>query len=414
MPHAKATPPPKTEPVPRRIHRIEIAPATVGLIVLLLVGAALLSKLIPVVLVLIAALMLVGSLNPAVERLEHHRVGRVVAITIVFAALLCVLGMLLVFTMPALIAQVGSLVDQEPQLRARVVGFLASYRITRSLADSLQHIQYAALLKSYGAQAMDFSMSVIEGVAYGAAAFTLAFYVMLDRDRLRGALFALVPRAHHITLSRIVLNLETIVAGYIRGQIITCVLMGAFLFALLSAVGVPNAIAIAAFGAVVDVLPFIGIFLIIVPAVLATLAVGGVAALFVFVMLLSYGEFEARVLIPLVYGRALRLPSSIVLFALITGATLYGVAGALLALPVAATFMMLVDELKVDMPGESAQPAELATQENDKVGEAEYLRRTDGMTAQAAAGIALEISEERKSREAEESQQARKDAPSTE
>ncbi len=401
---------PKDDSIIKRVHRIEIAPKTFGAIVLLVVGAALLSNLIPAVLVLIAALMLVGSLNPVVEYLERRHMHRIAAITLVFVTTLCIIGLLVVFTVPAFIAQVGSLVEQEPQMRARLVNFLGSQRLTRSLADSLRHIQYGALFKSYSAQAVDISMSVLESMAYGMAAISLAFYIMLDRDRLRGAVFALVPRVHHITLSRIVLNLETIVGGYVRGQIITCSLMAAFLLIMLSACGIPNAIAIAAFGAFADVLPFIGIFLIMVPAVLAAFAVNGTTALIVFVLMLVYAELESRVLMPIVYGRSLRLPSSIVLFALIAGASLYGVAGALLALPVASTLMMLVEELKVDMPGENIQPEEIAVQAHDSIGEQEYLRRTDGMTAQESAGIALEISEERKSRETEASQQTAKEA----
>ncbi len=55
--------------------------------------------------------------------------------------------------------------------------------------------------------------------------------------------------------------------------------------------------------------------------------------------------------VPGIYGRALRLPSSVVLFALLAGGTLMGILGALLALPVAATVMMLIEELRVELPG---------------------------------------------------------------
>jgi predicted PurR-regulated permease PerM len=384
------------EYAPKRTFRIEIAPSTLVTIVLMVVGLALLTQLVPVILVLIAALMIVGTLNPAVEWLERHKVGRFVSIGIVFTTLLIVLAALAVFTVPPFVAQVASLVQQEPELRARLVKFLDSYPLTRSLAVSLRHVQYATLFRSYSAEAMAFSKNLFEIIAYGAGSVFLALYIMIDRDRLRGALFAAVPRAHHIKLSRIMLNLETIVGGYVRGQVVTCAMMAIFLFVLLTACGVPNAIAIAAFGGIADVLPFIGIFLTMIPAVLASLAAGSVAATVVFVLLLCYEEFESRVLIPVVYGRALRLPSSIVLFALIAGGTLYGIGGALLALPVAATLLMLIDELKGEMPGEAVQPEEDATQRNDIVSEAEYLRRTEGMTAEVAAGIALEMSEERK------------------
>jgi predicted PurR-regulated permease PerM len=385
--------------VKKRALRIEIAPKSLYMIVALVVGLALLTQLVPVILVLVVALMLVGTLNPAVEALEKRRLKRTYAIFIVFFAVLIGVGALLVFTVPAIVEQVASLVKQEPQLRARLVSFLASYPLTASLASTVHSFQYAAVFKSFGTQALVMSRDLLEIVAYGAGAFFLALYIMIDRDRLRGALFAAVPRAHHIKLSRILLRLEVIVGGYVRGQIITCALMGGFLFVLLTATGVPNALAIAAFGGIADVLPFVGIFMTMIPAVFAALAVSSVAMTIVLVMLLCYEEFESRVLVPLVYGRALRLPSSIVLFALIAGGSLYGIAGALLALPVAAALLMLVEELKMELPGEVPLPADCRTVRSDRVGEAEYLRRTDGMTAEGAAAVAAEMTTARAERE---------------
>jgi predicted PurR-regulated permease PerM len=272
----------------------------------------------------------------------------------------------------------------------------------------LRNLQYGTLFKSYSTEALAWSAALLEIVAYGAGSFFLALYIMIDRDRLRGALFAVVPRVHHMKLSRILLNLETIVGGYVRGQVVTCVMMAVFLFIVLSACGVPNAIAIAAFGGLADVLPFVGIFLTMIPAVLAALAIGKVATIVVFVLLLCYEEFESRVLIPIIYGRALRLPSSIVLFALIAGGTLYGIAGALLALPVAATLLMLADELKLDLPGETQQAGDAAAQRSEHIGEAEYLRRAEGMTAEESAGVALEIAEERKVKDDEAGERLQK------
>lgn len=375
----------------KRALRVEIAPRTLYMIVALVVGLALLTQLVPVILVLVVALMLVGTLNPAVEGLEKRKIKRTPAIFIVFGAVLVGVAALLVFTVPAIVEQVASLIKQEPQLRAKLVAFLSSYPLTASLASTVHSFQYTAVFKSFGSQALVMSRDLLEIVAYGAGAFFLALYIMIDRDRLRGALFAAVPRGHHIKLSRILLRLEVIVGGYVRGQIVTCALMGVFLFVLLTATGVPNALAIAAFGGIADVLPFVGIFMTMIPAVFAAMAVSSVAATIVLVLLLCYEEFESRVLVPLVYGRALRLPSSIVLFALIAGGSLYGIAGALLALPVAAALLMLVEELKVDMPGEVPQASDRVTQRHDNVGEAEYLRRTDGMAAEEAAAVAAEM-----------------------
>src|SRR5450830_763269 len=386
---------------PKRTLRIEIAPSTLYRIVALVVGLALITQMVPVILVLVVALMLVGTLNPSVQALEKRGIKRTPAIFIVFGALMLVTGTVLVFTVPAIVTQVATLVKQEPELRARLVSFLASYPLTATLASTVKSFQYAAVFKSFGSQALVMSRDLLEIVAYGAGAFFLALYIMIDRDRLRGALFAAIPRGHHIKLSRILLRLEVIVGGYVRGQVVTCALMGAFLFILLTATGVPNALAIAAFGGIADVLPFVGIFLTMIPAVFAALAVSSVAATIVLVLLLCYEEFESRVLVPLVYGRALRLPSSIVLFALIAGGSLYGIAGALLALPVAAALLMLVEELKMELPEEAAGVAvEMTTLRVS-------LEREAQAAEEAAQKAAAEAEEAAKKAAAESTAQAR-------
>ena len=380
----------------RRRLRIEIAPMSFVIAVLVALAAWTLVQLLPALLVLLGALIIVGTFNPAVRWLVARNIRRSAGIAIVFSLLLLLVLAMATLTVPALIAQVTSLIEQEPTLRAHVVKFFASYPLTHFLAVAVRDLQYGQLITSAGTHVLAVSARLAEIVAYGAGAFFLALYMMIDAERLRGALFLATPREHHIRLSRVLLNLETIVGGYIRGQLITCVLMGVFMFVLLTACGVPNALALAFFGGVADVLPFIGIFLTMVPAVLASLSQGLVVTVIVLVVMLCYEEFESRVLVPLVYGRALRLPSSLVLFALIAGGTLAGVLGALLALPVAATILMLIDEARMAMPGEDVQSADREVKQQDERAEAEYRRRTEGMPAEQAAAVALEISQARK------------------
>lgn len=390
----------KPDHVPRRTRqpqlRIAITPMSFIIAMLLSLAAWMLLRLLPALLVLLGALIIVGTLNPALCWLVTHNIRRGTGIAIVFSLLLLLVLTTATVTVPALIAQVSNLIRQEPALRAHVVKFFASYPLTGFLATAVRDLQYDALIKSAGAQVLSMSARLVEIFAYSAGAFFLALYMMIDADRLRGTLFLATPREHHIRLARVLLNLETIVGGYIRGQLITCVLMGSFMFVLLTASGVPNALALAFLGGVADVLPFIGIFLTMVPAVLAALSQGPVVTVIVLVVMLCYEEFESRVLVPLVYGRALRLPSSLVLFALIAGGTLAGILGALLALPVAATILMLIDETRMAMPGEDAQRADLELKQQDERSEAEYRRRTEGMPAEQAAAVALEISQERK------------------
>ena len=137
----------------------------------------------------------------------------------------------------------------------------------------------------------------------------------------------------------------------------------------------------------------------IVPMVLVALVRGPVVVAVVLSVMLAYEEFESRVIVPRIYGRSLRLPSSVVLFALLAGGTLMGILGALLALPVAAAIMMLIEELRVELPGQQEQIADVVQRVGDERAEDEYERRTEGVPAEQAAAIAVEISDDRRKEE---------------
>ena len=384
--------------------RFELSLKSLAIVLGVLAGIWLVAHALPVLLVLVAALMLVGALNPLVAWLERWKVNRGFAVFLVFAIGTAVVVLLVALTVPTVIAQVKSVAGNEPKIRETVAGYLEQTRFTAALAGDIRQARYTEMLKSSQSILLTLSARAFELAAGVVASVFLAFYTMLDRDRLRGALFAVVPRSHHIRLSRIILNLGTIVGGYIRGQLLTCLLMGGFILGLLLACGVPNALAIAVFGGVMDLLPYIGIFLTMGPAVLAAWEQGPAVAGLVFVLMLAYEELESRVLVPLVYGRALRLPSSVVFFSLIVGTTLAGLVGALLALPLAAAVLMLVEELRVELPGEAVQPADIAQQRADDRSEQEYERRAESMPADQAAAIAVEITSERKKAEVEAAQ----------
>jgi putative heme transporter len=388
---------PPEVPVKVSLVRFEPTPKGLALTALALAIAWVALRLAPVLLVLVVALFLVGTLTPAVEWLEKKKWQRGWAIGVVFAVMLVVSLSLMAVTIPSLIAQVSALVKQEPALRAHLADLLSRSKATAPLAHSLREIHYEALAKSSAGAALDYSSRFAELVAYLASAVFLALYTMIDRDRLRGGLFAAVPRSHHIRLSRILLNLETIVGGYIRGQALTSLFMAVFTGVLLFACGIKNALAIAIFAGLADVLPYIGTFLSIGPALAAAAPRGPVVIVVVLVAMLAYEEFESRFLVPKVYGNALRLPSSVVLFALLAGGTLMGIAGALLALPAAAAVIMLIKELRVELPGEVTDDGELRAR--DERAEEEYERRADGVPAEQAAAIAVEISEDRQQEE---------------
>ena len=234
-----------------------------------------------------------------------------------------------------------------------------------------------------------YSGRAVLALGWAATTLFLSFYLLADGKRMRGAVYAVVPRDYHMRLARILHNLEMIVGGYMRGQLITSVAIGVFTYLLLVICGVPNALSLALFAALVDVIPFIGGLLATAPAVLSALSLGVPTGIIVLVILFVYQEVENRVLVPRVYGSVLRLAPTTVVLALLAGGILLGVIGALLALPIAAGLQMMVQELRVEMPGDNSD--DRVADARDAKTEATYERMSAGATAPEAGQIAKNL-----------------------
>lgn len=377
-----------------RALKIEVNLRT-ALIALGSVAAAwLFMQLWPILLIVIVALMIVGMLNPMVAKLEGRGMRRGWAIAIVFGVLFVLGGAFCALTLPRLVEQVSSVVKNLPATQQKVAAFAESSRVLAPLAKTIREPASTETLATTGKWALGAAAAAAGALAYAVTAIFLALYLMIDRDRMRGALFAVVPRRYHVRLSRVILNLETIVGGYMRGQVLTSAICGAVAFIVLLVAGVPNALALAVFAAFADVLPYVGAALACGPAFAATLnAKGLTVALIVLGILLVYQEFESRFIVPRIYGKVLRLPSATVMIALLIGGKLLGIVGALLALPIAAAIRMLVEELRIALPGEEVDDEEC--RERDERAEEEFARRAAGEPAAKAAEIATEVAEKR-------------------
>lgn len=162
--------------------------------------------------------------------------------------------------------------------------------------------------------------------------------------------------------------------------------IGVFTFLLLTILRVPNALSLALFAALADVIPFVGGLLATAPAVLTALSRGVSAGAVVLVTLVAYQEFESRILIPKMYGHVLRLAPTTVVLALLAGGLLHGVIGAILALPIVAGLQMTLLELRVEMSGDGSE--DRPAQARHLPTEATYATMRAGATAPEASQIA--------------------------
>jgi predicted PurR-regulated permease PerM len=362
------------------------------LFALLLVAIAWIASLLgPVILASVGALILVGTLNPLVGFLQERKLGRTLSIVLVFLAMTGVFVLIGLLTVPALIAQIRQLIDGAPVMQHRLAERLGRSHLTLPMARAVEATNLQDLLIPSGTKAFEYSSELVTAIGWGLTTLALAFYILADPATSQAALYLVIPRRFHVRFARIMLNLETIVGGYMRGQIITSALMGIFTYVLLKICLVKNPLPLAVFAGVTDILPLIGGILGAIPLLVATLPRGSVMVGTVLASVLIYQEIENRFIIPRVYGRVLRLPAWALTLALLIGAKLMGIIGALLSLPVAAGVRMILEEMRVELPGDGAIDPHL--RERDNQVESLYAELTAGAGAETSAGIALDIAD---------------------
>ena len=352
-----------------------------------------LGQMAAILVVILCSLILAGTLNPFVGWLEARPLKRVWAVSLVFGVGALLMGLIGLLVFPPLLDQLSHLVGNLPAIQGKLARMLEGHLLTAPIAGIVRNFTATKAATSANANsAIAISLSVIEVVGYTASVVVLAIYFISDFERMRGLLYALTPRRYHLRLARILLNLEPIVGGYMRGQVITSLAISIFTFALLYFCGVPNALALAAFAGLTDVIPFIGGLLATAPCVVAAFSRGTGIATIVLLAMVGYQEFESRVLVPKVYGRALRLPSAAIIVALLVGGKLGGIVGALLALPLAAAVQMFIEELRLDLPGDDTDNS--ALKQRDAKAERAYAKQSAGASPEEAGSVAIRIADQ--------------------
>ena len=380
-----------------RTLRIEIAPRTLLFIVLLVAGAWLFIELSNVVLVLVVALVLVGTFDPLVGWLERRGWARGRALALIFFILAVLVAAVILVSIPPLLAQVQHIVEDAPSERRKLINFMNQYRWAAPFVKAIRAVPLDDLVVNAGNRLLAYSGQILAAVGYAVTTLFLAVYLLAEPARAKSLVYAMVPRSYHVKLARILIELKTIVGGYMRGQLITSVAITIFTFGLLTALRVDDALALAMFAGLTDVIPFIGGYVASAPAILSVAPQGTGVMLLVAALMFLYQEFESRILVPRVYGRTLRMSPAIVLLALLTGGTLLGILGALLALPIAAGLQMVARELRVELPGE--EHLDEAVRQRDERAEQVYTELAAGETVEKAAAIAGQLAQKLKETE---------------
>jgi predicted PurR-regulated permease PerM len=350
-------PPTMTELADRAPAReIVVRPRTLLVVLgtLLLVGAGLwiLLNARQVLGWMVIALFLAMALNPAVEffvRLGLRR-GLSVALVCVLTALgLAGLGYLFI---PPLIDQTRELIEAIPGVvddltRGRgPLGFLErDYHVVDRVREALKG-QGAERILGLTSPAIDVVRGVVTGIAAAVTIFFLTVFMLLEGPRWVARGLDLVPVRVRPRWERAGHGVYRTVGGYVTGNLLISLIAGLCAFVILLGTGVSFAVPLAVLIAVTDLIPLVGATIgTVVVALVAYADRGLVTALIVVGALIVYQQLENHFLQPVIYGRTVQLSPLTILVAVLIGAEIAGLLGALIAIPVGGAIQVVLGEI---------------------------------------------------------------------
>jgi predicted PurR-regulated permease PerM len=295
------------------------------------------------------AIFLALALNPGVEWLQERGVARRgLAVAIVFVSAILVIAAIAATLIPTLVSQVNDFVDAVPGYVEDLtagrgkLGFLErEYQITERVREALEEGGAGKLL-GFSGTALAVTKGVVTAVIATVTIAFLTFFMLLEGPAWVERFYSLLPAAHQPRWRKIGNEIYRTIGGYVTGNLAISLIAGVVSTAVLLALDVPFAIALGLLVAILDLIPLAGATIAAILVTTVAFLDATTSGVIVLIFFILYQQLENHVLQPVVYGRTVQLSPLAVLIAVLIGAELAGVVGALAAIPVAGTIQVIL------------------------------------------------------------------------
>jgi len=328
--------------------------ATIGVLGALVLGSAVLS-ISTILVYIVLALFLALGLDPIVRMLERHNVKRGAGIGIVFGAFALLMTAFLVFVVPPVLAQIGQFFQAIPQALDEMpesewfLALPAEWQVGLGTAidQFAASLSEPSFLAAVGGGVLVVVAGIIGAISGGFIVVALTLYFLAALQAMKNALYSLAPARSRAKLSDMTERITASVGSALIGSVTLASLNAAAVFVLHIVIGLPFPALMAVVAFVITLIPLFGSVIFWILASVIALFSSPTQALIFFIAYLVYIQIESYVLSPRVMNKAISIPAALVLIAAMVGGALMGVLGVLVALPITASILLIINEVVV-------------------------------------------------------------------
>jgi len=288
-------------------------------------------KLSMIIVLVITSMVLAATLKPLVSWFSRHISVRLSAALVVVMLVIPVIFVLVII--------VPIFVNQIDNIAGAITNIIRSYPLLPKVYHNIDITQYTQQISEY---AINSTAAFTSFIAQLIILIFLTYYLLIDSDKVYNLFSLFIPKDKRKQTDQAFEELAMISGQYVRSNIFISCICALVIFIGLSLLHVPGAAALAIFAGITDLLPLIGATLGALPAVILAFTVSPLAGVLTIILFVIYQQVETDIIIPRVYHKALKLIPFLCMISVIIGASLFGVAGAFLALPIAASLPTII------------------------------------------------------------------------
>lgn len=314
----------------------------------------LVSRLSTVLTLLAVSLFLALGLDPVVEWLRARGMHRRWAVLTVFAGVIALFFGIISLIVPPVVQEAGQIAQQAPDFaqellrNSRLRQLDQQYGIISKAQGELQtRLTSGQLWTTVFGGVLGAGKAVASGFFSAFTVLILTLYFLASLPHVKSSAYRLVPRSRRQRVTLLSEEISRRVGGYFMGQLTVATINGVCSYVMMKVVGIPYAAVLAVTVGVLGLVPMIGATIGAVLVVIVALFQSGAAALIVTVYYVLYQQLENYVIAPRVMQKTVAVPGAITVVAALAGATLLGVLGALMAIPVAAGLLLVYQQVWV-------------------------------------------------------------------
>lgn len=299
-----------------------------------------------VLIMLFVVFIFVAAVNPTIKTLQKY-MSRSLAVTFFYVMLLLAISLIGYLFLPRFIEQMEVLAKAFPAFIDRIRPLVEGFQTGQgtNLVDQVLN-SVSSALNSFGGDAFSGIAHFFNSLLLALIGTVISFYLLLEEKNAREFLHQILPRKQYPAIYQTLRKISTQLGAWIRGQLVVMLFVALLNAIVYTIIGIPSPLPLGIWAGLGELIPYLGPYIGVLPGFALAIASGNILQV-ILVAVINYfaiQQFQAFYITPRVMSKAVGLSPVLVIIAIVVGINLFGIFGALVALPCAAIVSVLVDE----------------------------------------------------------------------